>query len=133
MDAKSWTGSVIWSNEDEPLVVRRVTAELRLDDEGARVLSDVGLFGSRLDIRFEWAEVEKVERLRFWGIPLWGEALRFTLTKNTPASDRRGVFGGVFTFGGPMRKRTNAQLLDFCESKGVKVQRKALFAISYDL
>ena len=43
------------------------------------------------------------------------------------------MFGGVFTFGGPMRKRTTAQILDFCESKGVKVQRKALFAFSYDL
>jgi len=132
MDARSWAGSVIWSNEDEPLLVRTVTAELRLDDQGGRVLSDVGLFGSRLDIRFGWAEVKKVERLRFCGIPILGEALRVTLTKNTPTANQRGVFGGAFTFGGLMRKRTTAQMLDFAESKGVKVQRKALFAFSYD-
>src|SRR5215218_232615 len=91
MDARSWAGSGIWSNEDEPLLVRTVTAELRLDDQGGRVLSDVGLFGSRLDIRFGWAEVKKVERLRFCGIPILGEALRVTLTKNTPTANQRGV------------------------------------------
>jgi hypothetical protein len=129
MDARSWAGSVIWSKEDEPLQVRRVSAELRLDDEGGRLLSDVGLSGSKLDIRFGWAEVKKIERLRFWGVPLLGEALRFTLKKNTPAANQSGLFAGVFTFGGLMRKRTTAQMLDFAESKGVKVERKAHFAV----
>jgi hypothetical protein len=129
MDARSWAGSVIWSKEDEPLQVRRVSAELRLDDEGGRLLSDVGLSGSKLDIRFGWAEVKKIERLRFWGVPLLGEALRFTLKKNTPAANQSGLFAGVFTFGGLMRKRTTAQMLDFAESKGVKVERKARFAV----
>jgi hypothetical protein len=129
MDARSWAGLVIWSNEHDTLLVRRVTAELRLDDEGGRVLSDAGLSGSKLDIRIGWAEVQKVERLRFWGVPVLGEALRFTLKKNTPAANRSGLFAGVFTFGGLMRKRTTAQMLDVAESKGVKVDRKARFAI----
>ena len=129
MNAKSWTGLVIWSKKDEPLLVRRVTAELRLDDEGGWLLSDVGLFGSKVDIRFGWAEVQKVEKLRALGVPVLGEALRFTLKKNTQAADRSEVFGAVFAFGGLMRKRTSAQILDLAESKGVKVERKARFAL----
>jgi hypothetical protein len=129
MNAKSWAGAVLWSKEDEPLQVRRVTAELRLDDEGGRLLSDVSLSESKLDIRFGWAEVQKIERLRFWGVPVLGEALRFTLTKNTPAANQSGLFARVFTFGGLMRKRTTAQMLDLAESKGVKVERKARFAV----
>jgi len=129
MNAKSWAGVVLWSKKDEPWLVRRVSAQLRLDDEGGRLLSDVGLFGSKIDIRFGWAEVQKVERLRFWGVPVLGETLRFTLAKNTAAANQSGLFAGVFTFGGLMRKRTTAQMLDVAESKGVKVDRKARFAI----
>jgi hypothetical protein len=50
MSAKGWTSSVVWSNKDEPLLVRRVTAGLRLDDEGGRLISDVGQFGSKVDL-----------------------------------------------------------------------------------
>jgi hypothetical protein len=59
MDAKRWTGIVVWVDGDEPFISRRVTAELHLDDQGGRLLSDVGLFGSKIDIRFGWGEVER--------------------------------------------------------------------------
>ena|SRR5919202_3114057 len=124
MSAKSWTGAVVWFQEDEPLMVRRVSAELRLDHQGGRLLSDVGLFGSKIDIRFERREVEKVERIRYLGLPILGESLRFTLKKNSPAAKKCRVF----TFGGLMRKRTTAQMLDLAESQGVKVERRAHFA-----
>lgn len=85
----------------------------------------MGLFGAKLAIRFGWGEVQKVERIRYLGIPVLGEAIRFTLARNAPAVK----LGGVFAFGGVMRKRTTAQILDFAESKGVKVERKARFAV----
>jgi hypothetical protein len=68
------------------------------------LLSDVGLFGAKIDVRFGWAEVERVERLRSWGLLRLGAALRFTLAKNTAAANQRGLFAGVFTFGDPLSK-----------------------------
>jgi hypothetical protein len=75
----------------------------------------------------------KVERVRFWGLLRLGAALRFTLAKTTAAAKQGGLFAGVFTFGGPLSKRTTEQMVEVVESKGVKVERKRRFAFSYDL
>jgi hypothetical protein len=97
----------------------RGTAELYLDHQGGRLSSDTLPFGVRADIRFDWREVEKVERVRIWGLPFVGEGVRF-LSKRTPTrnSSRRFVF----------HTRTKERALDVigcAENNGVEVDRDA--------
>ena len=78
----------------------------------------------RVDLRFGWEEVEKIERMRYLGIPFLGEAVRFTL-KPAPT----GTGSRTFSFGGIMTKRTTKEIVDFGESEGVRVEREAKFKI----
>ncbi len=78
----------------------------------------------RVDVRFGWEEVEKIERMRYLGIPFLGEAVRFTLKEGPTGTGSR-----IFSFGGVMTKRTAEEIVAFGESKGVEVEREAKFKI----
>ena len=78
----------------------------------------------RVDLRFGWEEVEKIERMRYVGIPFLTEAVRFTL-KAAPT----GTGSRTFSFGGIMTKRITEEIVDFGESEGVRVEREAKFKI----
>ncbi len=78
----------------------------------------------RVDLRFGWEEVEKIERIRYLGIPFLGEAARFTLQEHPTGTGSR-----TFSFGGRMTKRSTKEIADFGESEGVKVEREARFKI----
>jgi hypothetical protein len=68
--------------------------------------------------------VEKIERMRYLGIPFLGEAVRFTLRESPLGTGSR-----IFSFGGIMTKRTTDEIVDFGESKGAEVEREAKFKI----
>jgi hypothetical protein len=76
----------------------------------------------RVDVRFGWDEVEKIERMRYLGIPFWGEEVRFTLQERPTETGSR-----TFSFGTMLTKRTTNEIVDFGESEGVKVEREARF------
>jgi hypothetical protein len=78
----------------------------------------------RVDVWFGWEEVEKIERMRYLGIPFLGEAVRFTL-KPAPA----GTGSRTFSFGDIMSRMTIDEIVAFGESEGIKVEREAKFKI----
>ena len=78
----------------------------------------------RIDVRFGWEEVQKIERMPYLGIPFLGEAVRFTLKPGPMGSGSR-----TFSFGGIMTKRTTQEIVDFGETEGVRVEREAKFRI----
>jgi hypothetical protein len=125
MNSKSWTGSAVWREEGDPFPIRKPAgaAVLLLDREGG-LLKAGPTFPKTLgvDLRFGWDEVEKIERMRYLGIPFLGEAVRFTLHEHPTGTGSR-----TFSFGGMMTKRTTNEIVDFGESEGVKVERKARF------
>jgi hypothetical protein len=125
MNSKSWTGSAVWREEGDPFPIRKPAgaAVLLLDREGG-LLKAGPTFPKTLgvDLRFGWDEVEKIERMRYLGIPFLGEAVRFTLQEHPTGTGSR-----TFSFGGMMTKRTTNEIVDFGESEGVKVERKARF------
>ena len=127
MDSKSWTGSAVWREEGDPFPIRKAAgaAALLLDQEGG-MLKAGPTYPRTLgvDLRFGWDEVEKIERMRYLGIPFLGEAVRFTLKERSSGTGSR-----VFSFGGMMTKRTTNEIVDFGESEGVKVEREAKFKI----
>ncbi len=123
MNGKSWTGSAVWREEGDPFPIRKAAgaAALLLNQEGG-LLKAGPTFPKTLgvDLRFGWDEVEKIERMCYLGIPFLGEAVRFTLKKGPTGTGSR-----MFSFGGMMRKRTTNEIVDFGESEGVKVERRA--------
>ena len=122
MNRKIWTGSAVWRQEGDPFPIRKASgaAALLLDQEGGLVRAGPTFPKSlRVDFRFVWDEVEKVERMRYFGIPFVGEAVRFTLKEGSSGTGQR-----TFSFGGLMTKRTTNQIVDFVEGEGVKVERK---------
>ena len=127
MSAKTWTGSAVWREEGDPFPIRKAAgaAALLLDQEGG-MLKAGPTYPRTLgvDLRFGWDEVEKIERMRYLGIPFLGEAVRFTLKERSSGTGSR-----VFSFGGMMTKRTTNEIVDFGESEGVKVEREAKFKI----
>ena len=127
MSGKSWTGTAVWREEGDPFPIRKAAgaAALLLDQDGG-LLKAGPTFPKTLgvDLRFGWDEVEKIERMRYLGIPFLGEAVRFTL-KESPT----GTGSRMFSFGGMMTKRTTDEIVDFGESEGVKVEREAKFKI----
>jgi hypothetical protein len=78
----------------------------------------------RVDLWFGWEEVEKIERMRYLGIPFLGEAIRFTL-KPAPT----GTGSRTFSFGGIMSRRTTEEIVAFGETEGVRVEREIKFKI----
>ena len=78
----------------------------------------------RIDVRFGWEEVQKIERMRYLGIPFLGEAVSFTLKPGPMGSGSR-----TFSFGGIMTKKTTEEIVDFGETEGVRVEREAKFKI----
>jgi hypothetical protein len=124
---KSWTGTAVWREEGDPFPIRKAAgaAALLLDEEGG-LLKAGPTFPKTLavDVRFGWEEVEKIERMRYLGIPFLGEAVRFTLKEGPTGTGSR-----IFSFGGVMRKRTTEEIVAFGESKGVEVEREAKFKI----
>ena len=127
MNGKSWIGSAVWREEGNPFPIRKAAgaAALLLDQEGGLLKAGPSFPKTlRVDLRFGWDEVEKIERMRYLGIPFVGEAVRFTL-KPSPT----GTGSRMFSFGGMMTKRTTEEIVDFGESEGVKVEREAKFKI----
>ena len=87
MNSKSWTGTAVWREEGEPFPIRKPAgpALLLLNDEGGLLRAGPTFPETlRVDIRFGWEEVEKIERMRYLGIPLLGEAVRFTALESVP-------------------------------------------------
>ena len=127
MNDKSWTGSAVWREEGDPFPIRKAAgaAALLLDEEGG-LLKAGPTFPTtlRVDVRFGWDEVEKIERMRYLGIPFLGEAVRFTLRGSSVGTGSR-----IFSFGGIMTKSTTEEIVDFGESKGAEVEREAKFKI----
>jgi hypothetical protein len=127
INSKSWTGTAVWREEGEPFPIRKPAgpAVLHLNDEGG-LLRAGPTFPATLgvDLRFGWEEVQKIERMRYLGIPYLGAAVRFTL-KAGPC----GTGSRTFSFGGIMTKRTIEEIVDFGESKGVRVECEAKFKI----
>ena len=123
MNGKSWTGSAVWREEGDPFPIRKAAgaAALLLDQEGGLLKAGPTYPKTlRVDLRFGWDEVEKIERMCYLGIPFLGEAVRFTLKKRPAGTGSR-----KFSFGGMMTKRTTNEIVDFGESEGVKVERQA--------
>ena len=87
MNSKSWTAIAVWREEGDPVPIRKAAgaAALLLGREGG-MLKAGPTYPKTLgvDLRFGWDEVEKIERMRYLGIPFLGEAVRFTL-KESPA------------------------------------------------
>jgi hypothetical protein len=128
INSKSWTGTAVWREECEPFPIRKPAgpALLHLNDEGGLLRAGPTFPETlRVDLRFGWEEVEKIERMRYLlGIPFLNEAVRFTLK---PGPTRTG--SRTFSFGGIMTKRTTEEIVDFGESEGVRVEREAKFKI----
>jgi hypothetical protein len=127
MNSKSWTGTAVWREEDEPFPIRKPAgpALLLLNDEGGLLRAGPTLPETlRVDVWFGWEEVETIERMRYLGIPFLNEAVRFTL-KPAPT----GTGSRTFSFCGIMMKRTTEEIVDFGESEGVRVEREAKFKI----
>ncbi len=128
INSKSWTGTAVWREESEPFPIRKAAgpAVLVLNDEGGLLRAGPTFPETlRVDCRFGWEEVQKVERMRYLlGIPFLNEAVRFTL-KPTPT----GTGSRTFSFGGIMTKRTTQEIVDFGKSEGVRVEREAKFKI----
>ena len=127
MNRKIWTGSAVWRQEGDPFPIRKASgaAALLLDQEGGMLRAGPTFPKSlRVDVRFGWNEVEKVERMRYFGILFVGEAVRFTLKERPTGAGSR-----MFSFGGMMMKRTTNEIVDFGESEGVKVERQAKIKI----
>ena len=127
MNAKSWTGTAVWREEGEPFPIRKAAAPaaLLLDEEGGLLKAGPTFPKTlRVDVRFGWDEVEKIERMRYLGIPFLGEAVRFTLRESSVGTGSR-----IFSLGSIMTKRTTDEIIAFGESKGVEVEREAKFKI----
>ncbi len=126
MNGKSWTGTAVWREEGDPFPIRKPAGPaLLLNDEGGLLRAGPTFPETlRVDLRFGWEEVEKIERMRYLGIPFLGEAVRFTLK---PAPTDTG--SRTFSFGGIMSKRTTEEIVDFGEGEGVRVEREAKFKI----
>ncbi len=127
MNGKSWTGSAVWREEGDPFPIRKAAgaAALLLDGEGGLLKAGPTLPKTlRVDVRFGWDEVEKIERMRYLGIPFLGEAVRFTLRESSVGTGSR-----IFSFGGIMTKSTTEEMVNFGESKGAEVEREAKFKI----
>ena len=96
---------------------------LLLNDEGGQLRAGPTFPETlRVDLQFGWEEVEKIERMRYLGIPFLGEAVRFTL-KPGP----RGTGSRMLSFGGIMSKRTTDEIVAFGETEGARVEREAKF------
>ena len=127
INSKSWTGTAVWREEGGPFPIRKAAgaAALLLDEEGGLLKAGPTFPKTlRVDVRFGWDEVEKIERMRYLGIPFLGEAVRFTLRGSSVGTGSR-----IFSFGGIMTKRTTEEIVDFGESKGAEVEREAKFKI----
>jgi hypothetical protein len=124
---KSWRGTAAWREEGEPFPIRKAAgaAALLLDEEGGLLKAGPTFPKTlRVDVRFGWDEVEKIERMRYLGIPFLEEAVRFTLKEGPTGTGSR-----IFSFGGIMTRRTTEEIVAFGESKGVEVEREAKFKI----
>ena len=127
INSKSWTGTAVWREEGDPFPIRKAAgpALLLLNDEGALLRAGPTFPKTlRVDLRFGWEEVQKIERMRYLGIPFLNEAVRFTLKPAPTGSGSR-----MFSFGGIMRKRTTEEIVDFGEVEGVRVEREAKFKL----
>jgi hypothetical protein len=125
MNGKSWTGTAVWREEGDTFPIRKAAgaAALLLDEEGGLLKAGPTFPKTlRVDVRFGWDEVEKIERMRYLGIPFLEEAVRFTLREGLMGTGSR-----IFSFGGIMAKRTAEEIVAFGESKGVEVEREAKF------
>jgi hypothetical protein len=132
MNGKSWTGTAVWREEGDPFSIRKAAgaAALVLDEEGGLLKAGPTFPETlRADVRFGWDEVEKIERMRYLGIPFLGEAVRFTLREGPLREGLMGTGSRIFSFGGIMAKRTAEEIVAFGESKGVEVEREARFKI----
>lgn len=88
---------------------------MHLDDKGGRLEAPAAVF-ARPSFRFEWEEVEKVEKVgRLFG---FGNRVRFVLGKEQ--KPKWFIVGTLFW------PRKNAdQVLNFAQARGVRVDRGA--------
>jgi hypothetical protein len=127
INSSRWTGTAVWREEGDPFPIRKAAgpAVLVLDDEGGLLRAGPTFPETlRVDLWFGWEEVEKIERMRYLGIPFLGEAIRFTL-KPAPT----GTGSRTFSFGGIMSRRTTEEIVAFGETEGVRVEREIKFKI----
>ena len=120
INSKSWTGTAVWREEGDPFPIRKPAgpAVLVLNDAGGLLQAGPSFPETlRIDLQFGWEEVEKIERMRYLGIPFLGEAVRFTL-KPGPA----GTGSRTFSFGGILSKRTTDEIVAFGESEGTRLR-----------
>jgi len=126
VSGRSWGGAACWNyrrrhplfGDSAWLTGHRSYPYLRLhlDDRGG-VLLHPGR--SQPEIVFAWPEVEKMERVRVFGLPSLSEGVRITL--------REEMFWGIprrLLFFSRTRARTR-EILGFAESRGVRVKRRA--------
>ena len=104
-----------WVYQSGPMSV------LELDKDGGRLSpSMLGCINilrplmSQPDVRFAWAEVERMEAIR--SVLPWPAGVRFWL---------RGRDGFFISLG--LQSRAAHKVLDFAESKGVEVQREPVY------
>jgi hypothetical protein len=125
MNGNTWTGTAVWREEGERFPIRKAAgaAALLLDEDGG-LLKAGPTFPQmlRVDVRFGWDEVEKIVKMSYLGIPFLDEAVRFTLREGPTGTGSR-----MFSFGGMMTRGSTDEIIDFGESKGVKVERVAKF------
>ena len=126
VSGRTWGGAACWNyRRRRSLFGDRVWrtgyasypyVRLRLDDAGCVILRSGR---SQPEIMFAWPEVERMERVRVFGLPLLGEAVRITLKEE--------MYWGIprrLLFFSRTRARTR-EILGFAESRGVKVRRRA--------
>ncbi len=124
MGDRAWTGGAYWNfRRRHPLFGDRAWltgyatypyVRLRLDDAAGTLLRPRR---SQPEIVFAWTEVEKMERVRMFGLPFPGEGVSITL--------KEAMFWGIprrLLFFSGTRTRDK---LGFAESRGVKVRRRA--------
>ena len=82
----------MWREEGGPFPIRKPDgpAVLVIDDEGGLLRARPTIPETlRIDGRFGWEEVQKIERMPYLGIPFLGEAVRFTLKPGLMGSGSR--------------------------------------------
>jgi hypothetical protein len=123
---RTWAGGAYWNfRRRRPVYGDRAWLRgyatypyvwLRLDDAGGTLLRPSR---SQPEIMFACPEIEKMERVRVFGIPFLGEGVRITL--------KEVMFWGIprrLLFFSGTKARTR-DILGSAESRGVKVRRRA--------